>query len=89
MDKQAEDALTDLSEMVNTEGWKVLTDDVEKKIEAIKEELTTPSLDMNGDLLRIAQGRILAYRDILAIPIVVQHALTQGKIDDEGIDIRA
>jgi len=74
-------SLEKLSEMVNTEGWEIMVDDLEKKIEAIKEELTTPSAEVNGDLLRIAQGRILAYRDILSIPSSISFAFEQDKED--------
>ncbi len=69
-------ALEELNLMVSTPGWKILSESIDKKIEAIKEELTAPVPEMNEYLLRIAQGRLLAYRDILSVPGQTTWALT-------------
>lgn len=60
-----------------------MVEDLEKKIEAIKEELTQPSKEVDGDLLRIAQGRILAYRDILSVPASIEFAFKQAEEEKE------
>lgn len=82
MDQKTRESLEQLYELTNTPGWAVLAEDLDKKVEAIKEELTVPSKEVDGELLRIAQGRILAYRDILSIHGAVGYALKQA--DEEA-----
>lgn len=85
MDNQTREALEKLSETVNTEGWEVLSKDLEAKIEAIKEELTIPDKAIDADILKIAQGRILAYRDILSLPVVIKHTFAED-VRDQAVN---
>lgn len=73
MDTETRKGLEQLNETVNSVGWNILADDLETKIELLKEELTKTQID--GDLLKIAQGRILAYREILSLPAYLDQAL--------------
>ena len=83
MDQETLEALENLNEMINTPGWDVLKGDIEDKIEELKEQLLHP--EVTGDLLKVAQGRILAYREILSLPIIVEAALNQEvETEDES-----
>jgi len=73
MDAVTLKALENLNEMIHTKGWDVLEEDIKEKIEELKESVL--QTDVTGDLLKIAQGRILAYREILSLPIIVEKAL--------------
>jgi hypothetical protein len=84
MDRETREFYEALSETVKTPGWKLYSDSLNKKIEAIKEELVTGSLDVTQDLLRVAQGRILAYRELISLPYVVEHVFTMEKLE-QGI----
>lgn len=81
MDTEARKSLEDLNETLTTKGWQILSDDLEAKVEALKEELTKVQVD--NDLLKIAQGRILAYREIMALPTFIEQALKQ---DEEEVE---
>lgn len=80
MDDVTSKALESLNEMVHTKGWDVLEDDIKEKIEELKESIL--HTDVTGDLLKIAQGRILAYREILSLPIIVEKALTPDEPEE-------
>lgn len=79
MDAKTRQDLEELNETCKTNGWEILSKSIEKKIEAIKEELTLPRIEVNEHLLRIAQGRILAYRDLLSLPLQTHYALVQDE----------
>jgi hypothetical protein len=80
MDAETRKTLELLNNTVHTPGWDVLADDLETKIEQIKEELLNTQI--TGDLLKIAQGRILAYRDILSLPVFLDEALKPQEVDE-------
>jgi hypothetical protein len=85
MDEQTTRAVEAMAEMVQTSGWDHLASDLESKINAIKDVLTRPE-ETNIDVLRIAQGRLMAYRDLLALPIMLAQALRDHReVDDDSV----
>ncbi len=75
MDAETRKELEALNELIHLPGWDILVSDVEDKVEELKEQVLHP--EVTGDLLKIAQGRIIAYREILALPTIVEAALNQ------------
>lgn len=65
---------------VVTDGWKHLLDDVQNKVEQLKHELTNPNVTL--DLLRLAQGRIIVYNEMLSLRALIENALDQHKEDE-------
>ena len=74
--------LEKMLETTKTEGWQLLSEDLETKITMIKEELVS-NLNVEQDVLKIAQGRTMSYRDILSLPIVLENALDEKDEADE------
>lgn len=83
MDDITRRALENLNEMVHTKGWDVLEEDIKEKVEELKEQVLHPTV--TGELLKVAQGRILAYREILSLPTIIEAALNQES-DNEDVD---
>jgi len=81
MDDKTAEKLGRIWETVNTPGWKDLEEDMREKISQIKDALVDPGSG-TGDLLRIAQGRILTYNDFLSLYAMLDHVL---KEDDESV----
>jgi len=61
-------------ETVNSPGWTDIEQDLKEKVEQMKVALVT-DLNADGDLLKIAQGRVLSYNEILSLYNVVKYAL--------------
>jgi hypothetical protein len=74
--------MTDLEkirETVISEGWKLLMADVETKTSDLKNALTAPANTL--DEIRVAQGRLFVYRELLALPAMIENALAQQEED--------
>lgn len=82
MDAETRVRLEQMWDTVNTDGWNTLMDDLKEKIRLIKEELAL-NLNVDQDLLKIAQGRIMAYNDMLTLHPVLDQALSQKEDPDE------
>lgn len=77
--------LEDIYSTVTSKGFKLLLNDVETKLEGIKEELTNPSVPL--EVARVAQGRVIVYRELLACQSMVENALknaAEDAADEEG-----
>ncbi len=81
MDQETQKALESLNEMIHTPGWDVLEEDIQEKVDDLKEQVLHP--EVTGDLLKIAQGRIIAYREILSLPVIVEAALNPEVEEDQ------
>lgn len=66
---------------VVTDGWKYIIEDVETKVKQLKDELINPQVGL--DLLRLAQGRIVVYNELLTLGVMVDQALEMNKEDNE------
>jgi predicted DNA-binding protein len=62
---------------VASDGWKYLVEDIEQKIEAMKEEFLNPNVSLEA--LRFGQGRIQVYKEFLSLKQVVDAVLDQAK----------
>jgi hypothetical protein len=62
---------------VVSDGWKFLMEDIEDKLKAIKEEFTSPQVNL--ELLRFGQGRITVYKELLSLEAIVNAAIDQSK----------
>ncbi len=82
MDAETRKELEALNELIHLKRWDILVEDIENKVEELKEQVLHP--EVTGDLLKIAQGRIIAYREILALPTIVDAALNQE--EDTEVD---
>jgi len=80
MDDKTAEKLARIWETVNTPGWKDLENDMREKVEQIKSALVDPTTT-DGDVLRVAQGRILTYNDFLTMYTMLEHVL---KEEDEA-----
>lgn len=58
-------------------GWKVLEEELEFKVESIKEGFT--QLGVSDALLAYGQGRISVYREFAGLPSVIDAALEDVK----------
>lgn len=69
-----------------SEGWKHLVEDVETKVEAMKEEFLSPQVTL--EMMRFAQGRIAVYREFLSLKTVVDQILEQNEsvADEDATD---
>lgn len=65
---------------VLSDGWKYLMEDVREKVEVLKYEFTNPQVSL--ELLRLGQGRIIVYNELLTLPIMVDQALEMNKEDE-------
>jgi len=83
MDADVAQKLARIYELTRMPGWADLEEDLKEKMDAIKDALAH-DVSVTHELLKIAQGRILAYRDILAIPVLVEHTLNQ--VDEDPND---
>lgn len=70
-----------IQETVNSPGWKHLLEDVDSKVTAIKEDFSNPSITV--DLLRLGQGRLFVYKELQALPQIVDSILANNKLDEE------
>jgi len=61
-------------ETVNSPGWADIEQDLKEKVEQMKVALVT-DMNADGDLLKVAQGRVLSYNEILSLYDVVKYAL--------------
>ena len=64
---------------VTSDGWKYLVEDIQAKIEAIKEEFTQPSTNL--EMLRFGQGRLIVYREFVALRAIVEQIIDQHAED--------
>lgn len=67
--------LENIYETVHSKGWVLLMKDVEDKLTSIKDETLNPSVQT--EVWRVAQGRALVYRELLSLPAMIDHTLTQ------------
>lgn len=77
-----------LQDLFAHEGWALLVEEMNAKIEAIKEGFTRPGLTV--DYLAFGQGRINVYREMDSLPRVIEHALNEYKEDAQAArDVQA
>jgi hypothetical protein len=71
---------------VITDGWKYLCEDIQEKVDSMKEELLHPNVSL--EMLRFGQGRVAVYRELLSLRQVVEHVLDQAKEDaiEDSVD---
>lgn len=80
--------MTDLEKIRDTvisEGWQLLMIDVEAKLQALTEAMTNPKNTL--DEMRVAQGRIFGYRELLGLPVMIELALKEKEDDKELADV--
>lgn len=65
----------DLQDLFSNPGWKVLADELEFKVEAIKEGFT--QFGTLPELISYGQGRISVYREFLTLPDIINNALNE------------
>lgn len=70
-----------LREMFATEGWKKYLEDVQTKVEGIKEELLNPEIPEN--VANFGRGRVAVYRELLAFEQLVDNFVEQSAKDAE------
>lgn len=70
-----------LQETVNSQGYRFMLEDVEAKVAAIKEDFTNPNITL--DLLRVGQGRLFVYKELLGLPAIVDSILENHKLDEQ------
>lgn len=70
-----------LRDMFATEGWKKYLEDVETKVNAIKEELTNPEIPEN--VANFGRGRIAVYRELLTFERLVDQFVQQAAEDKD------
>jgi hypothetical protein len=85
VDEENVSRLERIWETVNSAGWKDLEEEFNSKIEQIKTALVT-DFESTGDLLRVAQGRILVYRELLSLHAAIQYTFEQMKVKDTDDD---
>lgn len=64
---------------VSSDGWKYLVEDIEAKIDAMKEEFINPNVSL--ELLRFGQGRISVYKEMVSLRDVVSQIIDQHAED--------
>lgn len=64
---------------VSSDGWKYLVEDIESKIDAMKEEFVNPNVSL--ELLRFGQGRISVYKEMVSLRDVVSQIIDQHAED--------
>lgn len=79
--------LEQILETCNSPGWKLILNDVDHKVDAIKEGFT--QFGITEQLWNYGQGRISVYRELLTLEAVLDEALKQAKedsLDNEQAD---
>lgn len=66
-----------LQDLFTQPGWAVLAEELEFKIEAIKEGFT--AFGTLPELISYGQGRISVYRELLTLPAIINNALDELK----------
>jgi predicted DNA-binding protein len=64
---------------VTSDGWKYLVEDIETKVESIKEEFTQAATNL--ELLRFGQGRLVVYREFASLRAIVAQILDNLALD--------
>jgi len=83
MTTQAE--LEKMRDTVISDGWKLLMQDVQKQHDTIRDALGNPAGTI--DEIRVAQGRLSVYRELLALPDVIDLTLKQREEDLADVEI--
>lgn len=74
MEPHVVEKLERIWDTVNSPGWADIEQDLNEKIEQMKTALVT-DMAVDGDLLKVAQGRVLSYNELLSLYNVVKYAL--------------
>lgn len=64
-----------LQDLFSHEGWGLLIDECNFKIDAIKESFT--SFGITENLLSFGQGRVAVYRELSSLPVIIESALAE------------
>lgn len=72
-----------IQDTVHSKGWAYLLEDVNAKVDAIKEDFTNPGITV--DILRIGQGRLFVYKELQAMQAIVDQILENNKEDEQEL----
>lgn len=72
-----------IQDTVHSVGWAHLLEDVDAKVDSIKEDFTNPGITI--DVLRIGQGRLFVYKELQAMQQIVDHILSNHKEDEQEL----
>lgn len=73
--------LEEIQKTLSSKGWKLIEEDIAKKIEAIKEEFL--NISVTDDLINLGRGRVHVYREFIGLSTVVDDMLEKFKEDLE------
>jgi hypothetical protein len=67
-------------DMTSHPGWKYLCDDLEKRVDALKEGMITN--ESTPYQIGLAQGHVKVYREIIALRRLLDHVLTEKEAQE-------
>lgn len=70
---------------VTSDGWNYLIEDIQAKVDAMKEEFLNPQVTL--DLIRFGQGRVSVYKEIIGLRSVVERVLDDANAPAEELDV--
>jgi hypothetical protein len=85
MDKQKELEL--IFDMTSHPGWKCLCEDLEARVDALKEGMITN--ESTPYQIGLAQGHVKVYREVIALRSFLDNYLSQKAEDDADVEAAA